>query len=227
MTSKQIVLHFLDEILGILGMGVALFWSAGRIDWWPAWAVIAVWVAWYAAMDIVLFRLHPDLLIERLSPPRGAKTWDRTIMSILRLTQLARYILAGLDQRYGWTGSFPPAAQISSIMVCGLSGALFSWALASNAFFSQIFRIQSDHGHSVASGGPYRLVRHPGYLALIFFELALSTLLGSWAAIIAGGVCGILVIVRTALEDRTLQVELAGYPEYARRVKYRLLPGIW
>jgi len=227
MNTKLIALYILDEILGIVGMGVALFWSAGRIDWWPAWAAIAVWLAYFTAMDILILRFNPDLMAERLAPPKGAKTWDKVILSILRLTQLMRYILAGLDQRYGWTGGFPLAAQIAALTVCVLSYALLAWAMASNTFFSQIVRIQSDRGHAVATDGPYRYVRHPAYIGMILFELAMSTLLASWWALIAGGLCAILLILRTSLEDRTLQTELTGYLDYARQVRYRLLPGIW
>jgi protein-S-isoprenylcysteine O-methyltransferase Ste14 len=227
MNTKLVALYILDQILGVLAMSVALFWSNGRIDWWPAWAAIAVWLAFYTAMDITIFRLNPDLMAERLSPPKGAKTWDRAIMSIFRLTTLVRYILAGLDQRYGWTGDFPLAAQIAALAVCILSYALLVWAMASNTFFSQIVRIQIDRGHVVATDGPYRYVRHPAYVGMILFELAMSTLLASWWAIIAGGLCAILLILRTALEDRTLQTELTGYVDYARQVRYRLLPGIW
>ena len=227
MNTKLIALFILDQILSIVGAGVALFWSAGRIDWWSAWAALAVWLAWFAATDIILLRFNPDLMAERLAPPKGAKTWDKAILSILRLTQLVRYILAGLDQRYGWTGGFPLAVQMAALTVCVLSYALLAWAMASNTFFSQIVRIQSDRGHAVATAGPYRYVRHPAYVGMILFELAMSTLLASWWAIIASGLCAILLILRTALEDRTLQVELTGYVDYARRVRYRLLPGIW
>ena len=227
MDTKLIALYILDESLGIVGMGVALFWSAGRIDWWPAWAAIAVWLAFFTATDIIIFRFNPKLMAERLAPPKGAKTWDRAILSILRLTQLVRYILAGLDQRYGWTGDFPLAAQIAALTVCVLSYALLAWAMASNTFFSQIVRIQSDRSHAVATDGPYRYVRHPAYVGMIVFELAMSILLASWWALIASGLCAILLILRTALEDRTLQAELTGYVDYVRQVRHRLLPGIW
>ena len=148
-------------------------------------------------------------------------------MSIFRLTTLARYILAGLDQRYGWTGGFPLAVQISAWVVCLLSYALLAWAMVSNTFFSQIVRIQSDRGHTVATRGPYRYMRHPGYAGMLVFEFAMSTLLASWWALLASGLCGILLLLRTALEDRTLQAELPGYAAYARQVRYRLVPGIW
>jgi protein-S-isoprenylcysteine O-methyltransferase Ste14 len=186
-----------------------------------------VWLVWFTAMDIIILRFNPDLMIERLAPPKGAKTWDRTLLSILRLTELARYIIAGLDQRYGWTSGFPYTAQIAAMVICLLSSALFCWAMASNNFFSQIVRIQTDQGHLVATGGPYHYVRHPGYAGMILFELAISSLLASWWAIIAGGLCAALLILRTAFEDRTLQTELAGYADYALQVRYRLLPGIW
>ncbi|MGD0707349.1 MAG: isoprenylcysteine carboxylmethyltransferase family protein [Anaerolineaceae bacterium] len=227
MSTKVIALYILDQILSIFGVGVALFWPAGRIDWWPAWAAIAVWLVWFTAMDVIILRFNPELMAERLTPPKGAKTWDKVILSILRLTQLVRYILAGLDQHYGWTGGIPLSAQIAALTVCILSCALFVWAMASNTFFSQIVRIQSDHGHAVATEGPYRYMRHPGYVGMILFEFGISTLLASWWAIIAGGLCAVLLILRTALEDRTLQAELTGYVDYARQVRYRLLPGIW
>lgn len=227
MNTRIIALYVLDQILGVVGMAVAVFWSAGRLNWWPAWAAIAVWLATFAAMDILLLRFNPDLMAERLAPPKGAKRWDRAILSILRLTQLARYILAGLDQRYGWTGGFPLAAQFAGLTACVLGHALLTWAMVSNAFFSQIVRIQPDRGHVVATDGPYRYVRHPAYVGLILFELGVSTLLASWWAMAASGLCASLLILRTALEDRSLQAELGGYVAYARRVRYRLVPSVW
>lgn len=227
MNTKLVAVYLLEQVLSIAAAGVAMFWSAGRMDWWPAWAVLAVWLFWFAANDVLLLRFNPGLMAERLAPPGGAKGWDRVLVSVLRLAQLARYILAGLDQRYGWTGGFPLAAQMAALGVCVLGTALFAWAMASNRFFSQVVRIQSERGHTLATGGPYRYVRHPAYIAMILFDLALSSLLASWWAVMAGGVCALLLILRTVLEDRTLQSELGGYAGYARQVRYRLLPGVW
>jgi protein-S-isoprenylcysteine O-methyltransferase Ste14 len=227
MNPKVIMLYILDQFLSVAAMAVALFWSAGRIDWWAAWAGIAIWVAFFAATDILLLRHNPGLIAERLHPPKDAKSWDKTIMSIFRLMTLLRYILAGLDQRYGWTVGFPLAAQLAGLVVCLLGYALLAWAMVTNAYFSQIVRIQSERGHTVETAGPYRYVRHPGYLGMILFEPAMSALLASWWAILAGGVCAILLILRTALEDRSLQAELTGYMDYAHKVRYRLLPGVW
>ena len=101
------------------------------------------------------------------------------------------------------------------------------WATASNAYFSQIVRIQTERGHTVASGGPYRCVRHPAYAGAILYELAVPVLLASAWSAVPSVLAAILLILRTALEDRTLQSELIGYPEYTRKVLYRLLPGVW
>ena len=227
MDTKLIVRYAIRETLGLLVMGVALFWPAGRLDWWPGWAALAVMAAWIAATAITLIRLNPGLLAERLGPRKGAKPWDTAIMSLLGLIQLARYIIAGLDQRYDWTGGLPAAAQLAALALCVLGYALVVWATASNAFFSQIVRIQSERGHTVVRGGPYRYVRHPAYIGAILFELAVPVLLASWPALIISGLSVLLLILRTALEDRTLQVELIGYAGYARQVRYRLLPGVW
>ena len=175
----------------------------------------------------MILRVNPDLLAERLGPRKGAKQWDAAIMSILGLTQLVRYIVAGLDQRYGWTGGFPLAAQLFALVLCTLGYAVVVWATACNAFFSQIVRIQSERGHTVATGGPYHYVRHPAYVGAIVYELAVAVLLASWWALVIGVLSVVLLLIRTALEDRTLQAELAGYADYAGQVRYRLVPGVW
>lgn len=227
MKQKRILIFVLGQIISIVSVAVAMLWSAGRTDWWPAWAVVGVWLIWFASEDIIILYINPDLLAERLNIPKDAKSWDRALLSILRLGQLARYILAGLDQRHAWTNNFPLVAQVLALALCLVTTFLFFWAMASNPFFSQVARIQTDRAHIVAKHGPYSYVRHPAYLAMIMFEIALSLLLASWPAIIAGTLCAGLFVVRTALEDRVLQSELSGYVDYSRQVRFRLLPGIW
>ena len=227
MNPKIILRYGVREVMGIVLMGVATFWSAGRIGWGQPWALIVVMLAWSTATAIVILRFNPDLLAERVGPRKGAKPWDLAIMSMIGLTTLVRLIVAGLDQRYGWTSGISSTAQIAALVVSALGYVLAVWATASNAFFSQVVRIQSERGHSVATGGPYRYVRHPAYLGAILSELAVPVLLASWWALIVGGLNVILLILRAALEDRTLQAELIGYDAYARRVRYRLLPDTW
>lgn len=189
--------------------------------------MVAVTLAWSAATAIVILRVSPDLLAERMGRAKGGKRWDRALMGIVGLLILVRPIVAGLDQRYGWTSGIALAAQIAALVVCVLGYALVVWATASNAYFSQIVRIQDERGHAVAMGGPYRTVRHPAYVGTILTELAAPILLASWWALIPSAVSIILFVVRTALEDRTLREELPGYAEYAAKVHWRLLPGVW
>jgi protein-S-isoprenylcysteine O-methyltransferase Ste14 len=225
--KKLIARYAIRETMGIIFMGVALFWSAGRINWWAAWAALAVMAAWTIATLIVILSVHPDLLAERLGPQKGAKPWDIRIVSILGISQLAGYIVAGLDQRFGWTSSIPLAAQILALAVCILGYTLFVWATISNAYFSQFVRIQEKRGHAVATDGPYHFVRHPAYVGAILYELFTPILLASWWALIFGIFNACLLILRTTLEDHTLNTELSGYVEYSRKVRYRLLPGVW
>lgn len=224
---KPVVIYILGEIASLAGMGALLFWPAGRLDWWPAWGALAISAAWLTGMGLIIIRLHPALLIERLFPPKDAKHWDTGINLAIRLVTVARYIMAGLDQRYGWTGGFAPAIQVAALIACALGYGLFLWATASNAFFSQIVRIQSERGHTVASSGPYHYVRHPAYLGGMMYEIGVSIALASWWAILLSGLSASLLVLRTVLEDRTLQSELNGYQDYTRQVRYRLIPGIW
>ncbi len=224
---RLVARYALREMLGLAVMGIALFWSAGTMDWWPAWATLVVTAVWIAATGFVIIRFCPALLAERLGPRRGAKRWDTAIMGILGLIQLARYIVAGLDHRYAWTGDFSVAAQVMALLICAAGYAVFVWATASNPFFSQIVRVQAERGHHVVVGGPYRYVRHPAYLGGILYELASPVLLASWWSLTVGVFGAMLLVLRTALEDRTLQAELSGYADYASAVRSRLLPGIW
>jgi protein-S-isoprenylcysteine O-methyltransferase Ste14 len=227
MNKKLILRYTVRETMGIVVMAAALFWSAGRTNWWPVWAALALMLAWSFATAVVILRSNPGLLAERLGPRKGAKLWDTVIMSLLGLVQLAHYIVAGLDQRFGWTGDFPLAVQVAALVLCALGYALVVWATATNAFFSQIVRIQSERGHVVVANGPYQYIRHPAYAGAILYELTTAILLASWWALIPSIISAILLIIRTILEDRTLHAELAGYPDYALKVNHRLLPGVW
>ncbi len=226
-TTRTMVRFLVREAMGLLMLAAILFLSAGRLDWVWGWALVGTTFLWASATALVLILRSPELIAERLGPRKGAKTWDTVIMSIVGLATIARCMVAGLDERFGWTTRISPPLQVATLAVAMLAYALVVWATASNAFFSQIFRIQKERGHTVATGGPYRYVRHPGYVGTILFELAVPVMLGSWWALIPGGLSALLFVVRTALEDKALLDELDGYREYAERTRYRLLPGIW
>lgn len=129
--------------------------------------------------------------------------------------------------RFGRSPQLALAIQLIALVLLVLGYALFSWAMASNPFFSTLVRIQGERGHAVASAGPYRIVRHPGYVGWIILSIATPLMLGSLWGVMPGGLSALLMAVRTALEDKTLLAELDGYQDYAQTVRYRLLPGVW
>jgi protein-S-isoprenylcysteine O-methyltransferase Ste14 len=171
--------------------------------------------------------LPPELIAERGQPRENVKGWDKAISGLLLIPTLGVLVVAGLDERFGWSPALPLAAHLAGLALMVLGQALFTWAMASNKFFSTAVRIQMDRSHTVATGGPYRYVRHPGYVGYIVTVLAVPLILGSLWALIPEGLVTCLFIVRTALEDRTLREELDGYEDYALHVRYRLLPGVW
>jgi protein-S-isoprenylcysteine O-methyltransferase Ste14 len=211
----------------VLIQAVALFASAWKWDWWNAWAFLGLYLACLAFNAFILLEKHKELVEERSQVGEGAKSWDKVIGIVTGTGWFAILILAGLDERFGWAGSIPLWVQIAAFALLGLSYPLFTWAMASNTFFSKIVRIQKDRGHTVQTGGPYRFIRHPGYTSLLVSYITIPIALGSPWACIPMVMLVVNLFIRTALEDRTLQNELDGYKEYAVRVRYRLIPGVW
>lgn len=205
-----------------------LFGSSGRLDWTWAWVYLGLYVGCLVINAAIILRRHPELAAERARFSKDAKAWDKVLATLVgAVGPLAILLVAGLDVRFGWTQRLDLAVQLATLLVLALGYALSSWAMASNRFYSGLVRIQKERGHAVETGGPYRFVRHPGYVGFIIFTLATPPMLGSlWALVPAGLAIGVMV-VRTALEDRTLLAELDGYANYTARVRCRLLPGVW
>jgi protein-S-isoprenylcysteine O-methyltransferase Ste14 len=225
--GQVVVAHVSEETLGQAGgLGLVLV-IEGEEVWWQGWALVGIYVVWSVANALILIPKNPELLIERVTRKKSDKAWDTVILSIVGLITIAKHIVAGFDVRWGWTARMPLALQIAALLVAVLGYALGTWAMAANPFFSMVYRIQKERGHTVATGGPYGLVRHPSYTGTIAFEFATPIILGSLWALIPAGLAALLFVVRTWLEDRALHEELDGYRDYAARVRYRLLPGIW
>jgi protein-S-isoprenylcysteine O-methyltransferase Ste14 len=208
-------------------LALCLFLPAGTLGWARGWLFVGVVVAASVVITLYLRRVNPDVIAARVNRHQGTKSWDRWVLGLLIPTMVSILPLAALDDgRYHWSHA--------RWWVCGLGYALLltglaglTWAQAVNRHFEPTVRIQTDRGHTVVDAGPYALVRHPGYVAagLLFVGMPLS--LGSYRALIPALLSCLLLVVRTVLEDRTLQEELPGYREYARRVRYRLVPGVW
>jgi protein-S-isoprenylcysteine O-methyltransferase Ste14 len=224
MTPAKMVLRLL---IYVAILGAILFWCAGRLDWAMGWAWLVVHFA-VVLTSAVVVPIDPELVDERTQIKEGVKEWDKLIVIPTQiLMPFGFLILAGLDLRYGWSPDLPLWLQITALILGGL-GYLFSiWASAVNKFYGRFVRIQKERGHHVISDGPYKYVRHPGYTGIIVFMLTTALALNSLWTLTLSGALSLLLIVRTALEDKTLQEELEGYKEYTQNVRYRLVPGLW
>lgn len=157
----------------------------------------------------------------------NAEPWDRVLVPALALASVSILVVAGLDTRFRWSGNFTLAVKVPALILVLAGTALGTAALLENAYFSSVVRIQADRGHRVVSTGPYRWIRHPGYGGGLVVYLAIPVLLDAATAFVPALLLAVVLVTRTALEDRTLRERLAGYREYTCRVRYRLLPGIW
>lgn len=210
--------------LSILLIAAILFITSGSLAWLYAWIYLIASVLIVAVNALVL---PPELISERGRKKENVEKWDRIISGLIILPFFAIFIISGLDFRYRWSFDLPFLAHLMGLIFYVLGNALITWSMVSNAYFSTAVRIQYDREHRVATGGPYALVRHPGYLGMIVYYLATPVALGSIWALWPAFLTVVLLIIRTALEDSTLQAKLKGYKEYAARVRYRLIPGLW
>jgi protein-S-isoprenylcysteine O-methyltransferase Ste14 len=166
------------------------------------------------------------LIAERAAGTDKTAGWDRRITMFSIPIGFSLYVIAGLDHR--WTWSTPPAwLNIAGLLLIVGGGVFSNWAMLTNAFFSTGVRIQKERGHHVVDGGPYQFVRHPAYLGWSLSGIGIPLLLGSYWALLPAVLSFLLAVLRTSLEDRFLTAELPGYSDYAARVRYRLLPGLW
>ena len=210
-------------------MMVAFFASAGYIMIPRAWVFFGATFLYLSMSTVALYRYSPELLVQRLRMRRGgSKTWDEVLMRACNLTvMLIVPAVAGLDVgRYQWSRLGVLHAGVGLLLFI-VSSVLINWAMIENPHFEPTVRIQEDRGHRVVTTGPYGIVRHPGYLSGILWASSIPLMIGSLYSFIPVALYAILMALRTHLEDRTLHAELTGYPEYARRVRYRLFPGIW
>lgn len=202
----------------------------GDLGWWQGWVYSMLVLVAGIGGRILAERRHPGLTAERQNMEKAlsAKAWDRVLAPLMALSvSFPLVIVAGLDHRFGWSIQFPLYFIFLGFLLISFGYAFAAWALIENRFFSSVVRIQVDRGHVVCDSGPYRIMRHPGYagnmLALPGMVLALSSI---WT-LIPAVVAIIITVIRTVLEDRVLQDELPGYRDYAARVRYRLIPGIY
>lgn len=203
-------------------VGAIIFTSAGRWDLPFVWGVIAALISFYVML--IAFG-DTGLLRERVTP--GGEDKDRLSRRLGVVLLISSWILTGLDVgRFHWS-LIPWRVQLAGLVGYVFSLALIFWAMRSNPFYSSVVRVQAERGQHAVAAGPYRFVRHPGYAASIVGMLTGSLALGSWVGMLPIVGFAVLFIRRTLLEDRLLHRELAGYADYAQRVRYRLVPGVF
>jgi protein-S-isoprenylcysteine O-methyltransferase Ste14 len=226
-TRKSIALEYwAKSILGLALIAVLLFVSAGLTDWRSAWVYLAIYAA---AIVLMFFLVDPDLVAERIRRRHpNQKGWDKALLGLFGAIEgLLVPIVAGLNVRYRWPPDVNPWLQVVAMLVYILGWALHLWAMHANRYHAQVVRIQEDRGQTVITGGPYRWLRHPGYVGGILTSIFGPLMLGSIWATLVGLLGAVILIIRTSLEDKMLQDELAGYRDYAKNVRWRLIPGIW
>ena len=232
--QKLIVKRLIQVAVQFFMLTAILLLSSGQLDWKWAWVYLIVGLSGTLIATPIMLRMNPEVIAERAETKKDSKGWDKTFGKYSMTVTLAMLVVAGLDQRFGWSGKpfglpygFPLGLHIIGLVMYAIGIALIFWSMASNKYFSRYVRIQKERDHAVVSTGPYQHIRHPGYSALIISTLGTPLLLGSYWAIIPALLTAGGFIVRTSLEDRTLQAELDCYEEYTRRVRFRLLPGVW
>jgi len=224
--SPRIVVQILFLVVVIPFLPLLLSW---HWDWWEAWVYAIICILGFAISRMLAARRHPDLVAERVSlmHHENDKPWDRLLVPLVGLGIVLILLVAGLDARFGWSPHFDLPTKILSLVIILAGNVLGSYALLENRFFSCLVRIQTERGHQVVSSGPYRWLRHPGYAGALLAYLTTPVFLDSRWAFLPAVFLIVVLVIRTALEDRVLQDELAGYSDYARRVRYRLLPRVW
>jgi protein-S-isoprenylcysteine O-methyltransferase Ste14 len=207
-----------------------IFGGAGTLNWKVGWFFSIIYFMGWGVLNGILALWNPTILNERgkrSSQLTGTKAWDWWLLGIYSVLIIIQPLLAGLDKREGWSPDPQIWLIITGNVLIIIHFALLTWSMCTNDFFEGTVRIQAQRGHYVINSGPYRYVRHPGYVAVILSFVGLPLALGTWYALIPGMIGVAVYIIRTYLEDTTLQRELPGYQEYTQRTHFRLFPGLW
>jgi protein-S-isoprenylcysteine O-methyltransferase Ste14 len=227
---KPGVLVLVGSFLGTFIQGVLFFAAAGRLDLPRAWLFLAVSFVWMFGNVVIVALANPELLNHRgeWKKKKDAKAWDRKLLAVFGV--FGMYILPfvmGLDVGRYHSSNLGPWATVLGLLLFSLGWVLLTWAMLVNPHFETTVRIQTDRNHRVVTTGPYVIVRHPGYVGASLWAIGCPLIVGSAYGLIPAAITVGLLVLRTHLEDKTLQAELPSYAEYAQRVRYRFLPGIW
>ena len=222
--------HWIGLVMVYLLIPLILFICGGNLSWWQAWLYSMLILATGIGGRIWAEQRHPGLTAERQDKQsfQNAKAWDKVLAPLMAVSLVfPMVIVAGLDHRYNWSPEFPLWLSVFGFILISFGYAFAEWALVENRFFYSVVCIQTEQGHVVCDSGPYKFVRHPGYAGNIPALLGIVLALGSVWTLIPSALALSVMVIRTELEDQTLQEKLPGYQDYAQRVRYRLIPGIY
>ena len=222
--NKNIFRRLAQTFFTLIIQGAILLISAWSLKWTWAWIFLAMG---FIILIINLIVLPSEVIEERGRKKENVKKWDKILTTLNIFPMIGIYVLSGLDYRFNWSFDLHIIIHIVGFVLFFIGAMLFTWSMVSNKFFSTMVRIQTEREHKVATEGPYKYVRHPGYVGFILMCLVTPIALGSLYGIIMSSIVTVIFIIRTALEDKTLRNELNGYREYSKNVKYRLVPFVW
>ena len=224
---KLILRSIVWGVITLLCIGALLFVSAGTLDWANGWIYIFTFFFSICINFVILIKYNPEVIEERSHLPKTTKKWDLVLMTGGTVFIIAPFIVAGLDVRYSWSTLYSKWWIISGIIMFIAGDFYILWAMAVNRWFSKVVAVQTERGHQVITTGPYQYMRHPGYVGWGLMWIGTPLILDSLWAFVPTVITIIIIVIRTSWEDDTLLKELPGYTDYASRVKYRLIPGIW
>jgi protein-S-isoprenylcysteine O-methyltransferase Ste14 len=227
---KKITDVFIKAVRIVLAVALglaAVFIPAGTLAWPEAWIVVGAYFVFVIALILRIKKRDPELYKERTARQKEGKRWDKILLSFYTVFLLLMLATAGLDGVRFQLSRVPLGVKIGAFAAFVPIGLLFFLVYRENTFASKVVRVQKDRHQRVIDSGPYRVVRHPMYSAIILLVIDVPLALGSWWALVFSGLIVIVFVIRTYLEDATLKKELPGYAEYAKKTRFRLIPGVW
>ncbi len=224
--KKATIQYTARTFVGFLLMSVGFFVSAGRLDLPQAWLTLGIYISFALGTMLIFYKWNPEIIIARMKRRIGPYKWDKIFIILLGVFIYGMFIVFGLDIRFQWW-NLNEVFLLIGLVVFYAGGTLLTLAMVKNRHFENIVRIQTDRDHKVVTAGPYSVIRHPGYLGGGIQMFGLPLIIGSGMGLFIVLPLIIMMVIRTSLEDKTLQKELDGYAEYAKRVKYKLIPYVW
>ena len=224
--TRRLIVH---TVVWLVILGAILFLSAGTIDWPEAWVLLIGSGGLGLVSTLIIARHDPQLIRERMRGPIQSKQkpWDKALLAVVMVLCIVMFVVAGLDAVRYQMSNMPVWLEVLGAAGIALGIYIFHVVMRTNSYATAVVRIQDERGHQVISTGPYAFVRHPMYSGAAFYFVGIALLLGSWYAVAIAVVLIALFGLRAVWEENTLKVELAGYSDYAQRVRYRLIPGVW